>query len=138
MAWLLDTNVLSELRKGPRCAPSVRHWFDGVDERDVYTCVLVIGEIRRGVEQLRRTQGVAARSLEHWAEITEEMFGDRLLPITTEICHDWARFDPTQQLPDIDGLIAATALHHRLTLVTRNVTDFERSGVAIFNPFEKN
>jgi predicted nucleic acid-binding protein len=137
MAWLLDTNILSELRKGPRCHPGVRLWFDSADERDLHTSVLVIGEIRRGVERLRRTDGVAARKLEQWAEITEEMFGPRLLPITAEICEDWARFDPSQRLPDIDGLIAATALHHHLTLVTRNVADFERSGVAIFNPFGK-
>lgn len=135
MAWLLDTNVLSEQRKRERCAPPVREWFASVDDEDLFTSVLVTGEIRRGIEVLRLRDAVAARTLDRWLRSLEESFAERILPVTFEISDRWGRLCPDQPLPPIDGLLAATALHHRLTLVTRNVADVARTGVDVFNPF---
>jgi toxin FitB len=135
MAWLLDTNVISELYKGERCSRRVLAWYSGAETESLFLSVLVLGEIRRGVELLRLKDAPAARPLERWLFGLETEYGERVLPITAPICDRWGRLSLRQSLPPVDGLLAATALHHRLTLVTRNTKDVERSGVDCFNPF---
>jgi hypothetical protein len=135
MGFLLDTNVVSELRKRRRTDPGVRDWFARIDEREIFMSVLVLGEIRRGVELLRRRDTAAAARLNRWLHGLQRRYADRILPVTREICDRWGSLSPEQPLSPIDGLLAATALHHRLTLVTRNVADVERAGVEVLNPF---
>lgn len=135
MPFLLDTNVLSELRKGERAHVGVRSWFDALDETEIFLSVLTVGEIRRGVEGLRRRDSPSANALDRWLKKLEMQFSGRLLPVTLEICELWGRLGAEQPIPDINGLMAATALYHRLTLVTRNVKDVQRSGVSLLDPF---
>jgi predicted nucleic acid-binding protein len=135
MAWLLDTNIVSELRKGSRCSERVLHWYNGVDARELFLSALVFGELRFGIENIRGRDPVAARSLERWMHGVEADFMNRILPVTTEICDVWGRLSIGSRLPSIDGLQAATALHHRLTFVTHNKRDVVRSGVDCFDPF---
>jgi predicted nucleic acid-binding protein len=133
--FLLDTNVVSELRKGARADAGVRAWFDEHTTDQLWLSVLVIGELRRGVELLRRRDKRAGKRLSDWlATITTE-YGDRIIPITTEVCERWALLNVPDPVPVIDGLLAATALERDLVMVTRNTVDVERSGVAIVNPF---
>jgi predicted nucleic acid-binding protein len=136
MAWLLDTNVISELRKGSRANRGVQAWFSTVEDADLHTSVLVIGEIRRGIERLAPRDPPSARALERWARTLETQFADRILPITLEISDSWGRQSPDRPMPTVDGLLAATARHHGLILVTRNVADVGRSGVDVLNPFD--
>jgi len=133
--YLLDTNVLSELRKGSGTAASVTAWLDGVEDDALFTSVLVTGEIRRGVELARRTDPKKAKTLEKWLTGLIRDFGGRILPIDDRVADRWGALCVDQKLPDVDGLLAATALVHGLTLVTRNVTDFKRSAVTLLNPF---
>ena len=133
--YLLDTNIVSELRKGDRCNPGVRNWVADVDDDGLFVSVLVLGEIRRGIELIRRRDEIAARSLDRWLRGLERRFEERILPITAEIADRWGRLALEQPLPPIDGLLAATALHHGLTLVTRNVGHVKRSGSKVLNPF---
>jgi hypothetical protein len=135
VAYLVDTNVVSELRKRERCNPCVRRWFATVEDDEIFLSVLVVGEIRRGVELIRTRDGIAARSLDRWLRGLERRFEDRILPVTLEICDRWGRLALTRPLSPIDGLLAATALVHHLTLVTRNVSDVVRSGADVFDPF---
>jgi len=135
MAFLLDTNVLSELRKGERCNRSLRLWFSTVDADDLYVSALVVGELRRGIELLRRRGARAATALDRWLNELERSYGDRILPVTLEICRLWGTMSVERPVAPIDGLIAASALHHGMTLVTRNVKDVERSGAHVFDPF---
>ena len=135
MAYLLDTNVVSELRKGQRSNRGVRRWFSTVDPAELFLSVLVVGELRRGVERIRRRDLAAARALDRWLQGLGRMYEDRILPVTLEICEQWGRLTVERPIAPIDGLIAATALRHQLTLVTRNVSDVARSGVATLNPF---
>jgi hypothetical protein len=131
--FLLDTNVVSELRKGARADAGVRAWFD--EHATDQLSVLVIGELRRGVELLRRRDKRAGKRLSDWlATITTE-YGDRIIPITTEVCERWALLNVPDPVPVIDGLLVATALERDLVLVTRNTVDVERTGVALVNPF---
>ncbi len=132
---VLDTNLLSELRKGERGNAQVRQWFAAVDDQDVCISVLSLGEIRNGVERLRRRDPASARMLASWLEQLAATGADRVLPITAEIADAWGRLGVPDPLPVIDSLLAATALVHGLTLVTRNVGDVERTGVPVFNPF---
>ena len=135
MAFLLDTNVLSELRKGERCNPCVRHWFSDVEADDLYVSVLVVGEIRRGIELLRRRDTRSATALDRWLSELERRYADHILPVTLEISRIWGGMSLQRPLAPIDGLMAATAVHHGMTLVTRNVSDVERSGAEVFDPF---
>ena len=137
MAFLLDTNVVSELRKRERADPGARRWFATVDDLDLYVSVLVVGEVRRGIELLRR-RVVSAKALDRWLSGLERRYEDRILPVTVEICRVWGGLSLDRPLAPIDGLMAATAIHHGLTLVTRNVGDVERSGVDVLNPFQLN
>ena len=133
--YLLDTNILSELRKRARCHPNVRRWFATVDDEAIFLSVLVVGEIRHGIELIRRHDEVAGRSLDRWLKGLERRFEERILPIGVEICDRWGHIGLDQPLPPIDGLLAASALHHGLTLVTRNTAHAERSGAKVLNPF---
>jgi predicted nucleic acid-binding protein len=135
VTYLLDTNVLSELRKGPRADPGVRRWFDKAVDRDLFTSVLVAGELRRGVESIRRRDRAAADGLAQWLELLVERFGDRLLSIDAAVAKQWGELNVPDPIPTIDGLLAATALVHDLTLVTRNVRDVARTGVRLIDPF---
>lgn len=135
MSLLLDTNVLSELRKGERCNPSVRDWFSTVQADDLFVSVLVVGEIRRGIELLRRRDTRGAAALDRWLSELERRYGDHILPITLEICRVWGAMSLARPLAPIDGLMAATAVRHGMTLVTRNVADVARSGADVLDPF---
>lgn len=137
MGFLIDTNILAELRKGARSAPRVRTWYDGISASDIYVSVIVLGEIRRGAELLRRRDPAAAASLHFWLSSLRVSLGERLLPISDEIADHWGQLGIPDALPVADGLIAATALIHDLVLVTRNTRDVERSGVRLLNPFEE-
>lgn len=132
---LLDTNVISELRKGPRCHPRVRAWLALQDASQLFLSVLAIAEIRDGIERLRERAARQASRLEAWLRETETHFHDRILPVTAEVADRWGRLRTSQPLPDFDRLIAATAIIHGLEIATRNVRDFERSGVPVVNPW---
>lgn len=134
MAYLLDTCVLSELRK-PKASSTVITWLAGIQPEEAYLSVLTLGEIRRGIELRRAKDQTAARALERWLLGLESHYADRILPITEAIADRWGRLSPQQPLPVTDGLIAATALEHKLTVVTRNTDDFNRAGVNLLDPF---
>jgi len=132
--YLIDTNVISELRR-PKRAPQVVQWFDSVDPGSLYLSVLTLGELRRGIEMLRLKDAIAAVSLDRWVSGIRSDFEDRILAIDDAVVEQWGRVSLGQPLPSIDGLLAATALVHQLTVVTRNTVDFERSGVPCLDPF---
>lgn len=134
--FLLDTCVLSELRKRERMAASVQTWFESVPANNLFLSVITIGEIRRGIEQKRLHDPVQADHLEQWMKRTLSLFLPHILPITALIADRWGSLSIRQKLPEGDGYIAATALIHNLTVVTRNTPDFARTGVKLLNPFE--
>jgi predicted nucleic acid-binding protein len=133
--FLIDTNILSELRKGTRANANVRRWFDGLDDHALYLSVLVSGEIRRGIESMRKRDSRAAAALEAWLDNVIRAYSDRVLPVDAAVADEWGRLDARGTLPVIDGLLAATARVHDLTLVTRNVRDVARTGVDLLDPF---
>jgi predicted nucleic acid-binding protein len=134
MSWLVDTNVLSELRKGDRGDPGIRAWFDEAGEEDLYTSVLVLGEVRRGIESIRRRDIPSALALEHWLARLTTSFADRVLPIDGLVADRWGALNVPDPVPTVDGLLAATALVHDLVLVTRNVRDVASTGVRVLDP----
>ncbi len=133
--FLLDTNVVSELRKGERADAGLRAWLAGHVDDEFWLSVLVVGELRRGVELLARRDAASAAVLGRWLDETIEEFSDRILPVSLAISQAWARLSVPDPMPVVDGLLAATASEHDLTLLTRNVTDVARTGVAYVNPF---
>jgi len=133
--FLLDTNVVSELRKGAKANSNVLTWARAVDQRQLFISVLVFGEIRKGLETLRRKDPVQAQALEKWLEGLRSMFSERILPITDQIADIWGRNSADMPSPVIDSLLAATAIEHNLTLVTRNIQHVQKSGAKVFNPF---
>jgi toxin FitB len=134
VSYLLDTNVVSEARK-PAGDPHVRAWFASTAPSGLYLSVLVLGEIRQGIERLRRRDPTQAAMLDKWLAALRRDYADRLLPVTVEIADVWGSLNAPSPLPVIDGLLAATALVHGLTLVTRNTSDVARTGVRLLNPF---
>ena len=137
MSYLLDTNVVSEVRK-PRRSPQVAAWFRGVPSSQLYLSVLVVGEVRGGIERLlRRGDRAQAKGYERWLETLQTRFEDRLLPVSVEVAERWGALSAARTLPVIDGLLAATALVHELTLVTRDVGAIADVGVPVLNPWQR-
>jgi toxin FitB len=137
VSYLLDTNILSELRKGARANAGVRSWFAAVDNDDLFLSVLVIGEVRQGIEGKRRSDPISANHLERWLTVIVEDYEGRILPVDEPVADLWGRLNVPDRLPPIDGLLAATALVHDLTLVTRDTRDIASTGVPTLNPFRK-
>jgi len=135
VAWLLDTNVLSELRKGSRASAKVRTWADGTLRDRHYISVLSLGEIRKGIELLRKKSPEKCPEFERWLAQLHTEYSEDIIPISEEVAEHWGRLTAIRTFPIMDGLIAATALAFSLTIATRNVMDFNSSGVETFNPF---
>ena len=136
MSYLIDTNIISEIRKRDRCNPHVAAWYASLDEEAIYLSVLVLGEIRRGVERVRPSDPVQARALEAWLTQVIKLFGDRILPIDQAVADAWGRMGAARPLSAIDALLAATAKVNGMTLVTRNAPHVAGLGVGVLNPFE--
>lgn len=137
MSYLIDTNVVSEL-VSPRPNKNVITWFEQISIDTAYLSVLTLGEIRKGVEKIK--DNTRRKKLLIWLEHDLATFFDkRILPISIEVADRWGRLQcqVKRTLPAIDSLIAATALHHDMTLVTRNIADFsDCSGLELMNPWE--
>ena len=136
MSYLIDTCALSELLR-PAPARQVARWFEAGPREALFVSVLTFGEIRRGVEKL--PEGSRRERIAIWLEVElPAWFDGRMLPIDAATAEEWGRLNArTQQtIPAVDGLIAATALRHRLTVVTRNVADFAKAQVGILNPWD--
>ncbi|SPU75833.1 PilT protein domain-containing protein [Burkholderia cepacia] len=138
-AYLIDTNVISEIRKGKRTNRGVRAFFRqaAADASPLYLSVVTVAELRRGVDLIRhRGDHPQASALEAWVATILAGYAPNILPVDIEISQTWGHLrvpDPTHEL---DKLIAATALINDLTVVTRNVADFARTGVRLLNPFD--
>ena len=135
--YLLDTNVLSELRKGGRCDAGVQQWFNQVSAEELFISVLVLGEIRQGIQRIRQRDHSQALVLERWLHSVSNDFADRVLPVDEEVADQWGRLGIRQPLPVLDALLAATAIAHDLTLVSRDEDGFNNTGVNVINPFSK-
>jgi predicted nucleic acid-binding protein len=133
--FLLDTNIISEIRKRDRAHPNVARWVEHTPVREMGTSVVVLAEIRRGIELKRRSDPGQAEALDRWFEQMRTRLGDRVLPIDEPVAEAWARMSVPDPMPFFDGLLAATAKVHGLTLVTRNVGDVARTGVSVIDPF---
>ena len=134
--YLVDTNVISELRKGERCNARVAAWYAGVADADLFLSVLVTGEIRKGIELARPRDGRRAAALDRWLREVERTFRDRILPVDARVADAWGTMCAIRPIPVIDGLLAATARTHELTLATRNASDVNGLGAAVLNPFD--
>jgi predicted nucleic acid-binding protein len=135
VSYLIDTNVISELRKRDRCDANVARWFESCPPDEVYISVLTIGEIRKGIESIRLRDPEAATALDGWLLRVLAEHGDRVLPINQETADEWGRLNVPDPLPVVDGLLAATAKVRGMTLVTRNTRDVERTVVDCLDPF---
>ena len=136
MSYLIDTNIISEVRKGARCDQKVATWFASVADEDLFLSTLVLGEIRKGVELARPREPGKAVVLERWLLQVETAFDGRVLGIDHAVSDQWGRMSAIRPVPAIDGLLAATALTHGLTLVTRNDRDVAGLGAMVLNPFK--
>jgi len=135
MTYLLDTNVVSELRKR-HPDPFVLAWYGRVASADIFISALTVGEIRLGIERVRRRDAAQADLLEQWLRGLQEIYADHIIDVDAGVAEQWGRVNVPDPLPVIDGLLAASAITHRCTLVTRNVADIARSGVPLINPFD--
>ena len=135
--YLLDTNVISEVGKGLRCDEQVASWYSGVDESDLLLSGLVTGEVRNGVELARPRDPAKADVLDAWLSDVESRFSDRILGVDIRIADEWGRMYAQRPVPVVDGLLAANARVHDLTMVTRNIDNVVGLGADLFNPFDE-
>jgi predicted nucleic acid-binding protein len=135
MTYLLDTNVVSELRR-PRAAPQVAAWARSVAPGSTFISVLVLGEVRAGVERLRRRDPVQAAVYHDWLEDLRRTFASRTIPVDHKIAEEWGSLNATSPIAAVDGLMAATARMRGMILVTRNVAHVDRPGIRVLNPWE--
>lgn len=135
MTFLLDTNVVFELRRGAAANAGVVGWFGDRSPDELCLSVVTIGEIRQGIEQLRGRSGSQAHALDRWLTGLLQFYEDRLLYVDGDVAEEWGRLRASRRPPVVDALLAATARVHNLTLVTRNVRDFAGLKVRLLNPF---
>jgi len=136
VSYLLDTNVVSEIRKKVH-DPGVSAWFASVPDDELFLSVLVVGEIRQGIARLARRDLAQAEIFEQWLGRLVHAYEDRIIPITARVAEAWGRLNVPDPVPVVDGLMAATALVHDWTLVTRNVDDVASTGVRLLDPFAR-
>lgn len=135
MSYLIDTNVVSEVRKhSPN--PHVLAWYEQARTTELFLSVLTIGEIRLGIERLRGKDAAQADRLEQWLHGLQTAYADHIVGIDTETATEWGRISAPEPLPVIGGLLAACAKVRGWTLVTRNTADVARTGARLLNPFE--
>jgi predicted nucleic acid-binding protein len=135
MSYLIDANIISEVRKGDRCAPSVSAWYASIADENLFLSTLVLGQIRKAIELARPRDSNRAAALERWLRQVEAAFGSRVLGIDNAVSDQWGRMSAIRPIPVIDGLLAATAMTNGLTLVTRNDRDIAGLGAMVLNPF---
>jgi len=134
--FLLDTNVLSEIRKGAsRAHPKVWEWWLGMQNQELFVSVMTLGEIRKGIDLLSSRDAPQSRVLERWLDDVKHAFRERLIGVTVDIADRWGKLQAIRSLPEVDALLAASVLEHDLTLVTRNEADFAGLGIRVVNPF---
>jgi predicted nucleic acid-binding protein len=136
--YLLDTDVISEIRKGERANAGVRDFFADTSREsvDLYLSVVTIGELRQGVERIRhRRDDAQAKRLERWLNRVTTIYADSILPFDEDSAHIWGRLRVPNPENPLDKQIAATALIHDLTVVTRNTQHYKPTGVRLLNPF---
>lgn len=136
MNYLIDTNIISEIRKGERRDANVAAWYESIDDADLYLSVLVLGEIRKGIERVRPKDPARAGALEKWLSAVRRAFAGRILPVDDAVAEEWGKMNAVRPVSTVDGLLAATAKVHRLTLATRNTTDVVGLGARVLNPFD--
>ena len=136
MNYLIDTNIISEIRKGERCDPNVSAWYASLADEDLFLSTLVLGEIRKGGELARPRAPDKAAALERWLREVEAAFDGRVLGIDNAISDQWGRMCAIRPIPVIDGLLVATCVINGLTLVTRNDRDIAGLGAVVLNPFQ--
>ncbi|MEZ4299201.1 MAG: type II toxin-antitoxin system VapC family toxin [Polyangiaceae bacterium] len=134
MSLLVDTPVLLELRKGPRCDARVRAFFEATEE-DLYLSVLTLGELRAGVERLRARDSKAARLWDRWLHQIATDHGERVLPVDEAVVEEWGVLLSSGPCPMREGLLAATALAYDLELLTRASPALDALGVRVIDPF---
>ena len=136
LSFLLDTNVISELRK-KNADDNVLAWYDTVQSHQLHLSAITIGEIRLGIERLRRRDTAQAEVLELWLGTLRTIYRDRIVSVDIDVAEEWGRMNVPHTVPVMDGLLAATAAVHGWTLVTRNVADVKQTGVPLLNPFDR-
>ena len=135
MRYLLDTNVLSEVRR-PRGDAGVKRWISSVPTEDLYLSVLTLGEVRRGIGLLSRRDPVQANVYEAWLVTVLRDYADQVLPVDAEAAEEWGRMNVSDPISIVDGFMAATAKVKNMIFVTRNTADVARTGVRLLNPFD--
>ena len=134
MSFLLDTNAVSEIRRGRD--PHVRAWAEGVDDADLHLSVMTLGEIRSGIDRLREHDAAQADVFARWLGELRTRFVGRILLVDARVADQWGRLNATATGNTVASLIAATAHVHDLTVVTRNIKDFRSCNVPLFNPWD--
>lgn len=132
--YLLDTNVVSELYK-PHRNPQVTAFLDACDPSATFISIMTLGELRRGAALKRRSDLDASRRVERWIDSLERTYVTRVLDVSGPIARKWGELSSDRTRPIVDTLLAATAITHDLTLVTRNTKDFADTGVPLLNPW---
>jgi hypothetical protein len=135
VSFLLDTNIISDLRRTAAHTAPLDRWFAEQTADSLFVSVITIGEIREGIERLRRRESRRAGILAHWLDDLSRVYRDRVLPIDAAVADEWGRLRSVRTLPVVDALLAATARTHGLTLVTRNDKDFAGLNLDVLNPF---
>lgn len=135
MTFLLDTNVISELRR-KRPDATVVSWLKRAEPAALSISVLTLGEIAKGAARCAERDRSQAEMLYRWLALVRTNYADRTIAIDGDVSETWGRLAAKRPMPVIDGLLAATALVRGLTLVTRNVRDFADAGISVFNPWD--
>lgn len=135
MAYLLDTDVLSGMRRADRIPPNLEKWLRTLSANEVFLSVMTIGEIEKGIAKQQEIDPEFAADLQLWLDQLLTNYAQRILPVTTEIARRWGALSQQVGNSNVDILIAATALEHGLIVATRNTKHFAGTGVSVFDPF---